>query len=170
MSAIVAISQEYGLIAYHVVEGAVNREIFSTFLDQLFQAIGSHSNVYLFMDNLRVHHTLVVRDKLKRLGWTAIFNAAYSSEIHCIETYFAAVKVLYRKQTIKEFGRVSRERHLSMISEAIEGVPKEQVIKIVKKYRKIWEDMADMKSTYWKRPKEARIDQWEPEERKKEED
>jgi len=49
------------------------------------------------MDNLRVHHNRLVAQRIEGYGWKSVFNAAYSSELHCIETYFAAVKKNYRK-------------------------------------------------------------------------
>jgi transposase len=48
------------------------------------------------MDNLTVHHTKLVAERLKLFEWEAVFNAAYSSELHCIEVVFAAVKRNYR--------------------------------------------------------------------------
>ena len=49
------------------------------------------------MDNLRVHHTLDVKDLCKEYGIPLIFNLAYSPEYNPIETYFSLLKNLFKR-------------------------------------------------------------------------
>jgi hypothetical protein len=67
------------------------------------------------MDNLTVHHTKLVAARLELYEWTAVFNAAYSSELHCIEVVFAGVKHNYRKQMLSFTGKVSDQLHMNII-------------------------------------------------------
>jgi len=97
MSAVVTISSETGLLDYMIAEGAFDTDRFLLFLAQMKNTIGSNRKVAVFLDNLQVHHTKLVAAKIAEYGWVTVFNAAYSSEVHCIETYFAQVKKNYRK-------------------------------------------------------------------------
>ena len=115
MSAIVCINQEYGIVDHMIVPGAVNAVIFLDYINQLFHTLEGREDVVIFMDNLRVHHTKQVKERLDLFGWTAVFNAAYSSEIHCIERVFARVKFNYKKLIRKEVRKVSDQYHKNMI-------------------------------------------------------
>jgi len=100
------------------------------------------------MDNLRVHHTKVVKEKINDLGWEVVFNAAYSSEIHCIETVFTKVKRTYRKEILKKTGKVQDFEHKEIIERSIDSVGKETVVKVVDKFEAIWRDISAHPETW----------------------
>ena len=74
------------------------------------------------MDNLTVHHTKKVGERLAFFEWGVIFNAAYSSELHCIEVVFASVKCKYRKLMEEVTGKITDQHHRNIIQYSIEGV------------------------------------------------
>ena len=69
MSSIVAINTNLGLVEHMTVAGAVNTHIFLDFLDQLYHTLSGSPDVVIFMDNLTVHHTKLVGERLKLFEW-----------------------------------------------------------------------------------------------------
>ena len=47
---------------------------------------------YIFLDNLQVHHTYIVRDNAFKNNQVLIFNASYSSHLNPIERLWAVAK------------------------------------------------------------------------------
>lgn len=54
----------------------------------------------MFLDNLRVHHTIVVRELCKKLDIPLVFNLPYSPEYNPIETYFSLLKNLFKRMKL----------------------------------------------------------------------
>jgi len=138
MSAIVTINSEEGLVDHLIVPGAVNTEIFLDYINQLFHVLGGRNDVVIFMDNLMVHHTKLVAARLLLFEWIAVFNAAYSSELHCIEVVFASVKFNYRKSMAEMTGKVIDQLHRNLIQKAIEGVSTDLIQRIIAKFERNW--------------------------------
>ena len=51
----------------------------------------------LFMDNLSVHKTRLVKELYEELELTPIFNAPYSPKYNGIESYWFLLKQIYKK-------------------------------------------------------------------------
>ena len=66
------------------------------FIENLIEDQGE-SKIAIFMDNLRVHHTLDVKDLCAEYDIPLIFNLAYSPEYNPIETYFSLLKNLFKR-------------------------------------------------------------------------
>ncbi len=143
MSAVVAISSEHGLVEYFVTDGAINKERFLRFIDMMKDKVGIRKDVVIFMDNLSVHHSNVVKEKIAILGWRLLFNAAYSSEIHCIEVVFASVKRTYRTKILSQIRNLNHTQHRKIIEESIESVPKDQIGRTIDKFVVMWRKMLD---------------------------
>jgi transposase len=77
---------------------SVNTERFIEFL-QLLKKRLPISKVVLFMDNLSVHRCSRSLDEMAKLGFSPIFNTAYSPEHNPIEMIFSKVK--HHFKTIK---------------------------------------------------------------------
>lgn len=85
-----------GLIAYRVVEGSINAEIFQSFLqNEVAQALVP-GMVGLF-DNAAIHHTPVVRGIIENVfEGMYLYAAPYSPDLKPVERLFAEVKDLLR--------------------------------------------------------------------------
>ena len=158
MSAVVAISSEHGLVTHHITEGAFNADIFLVFLAQIKLMVGD--SVVIFMDNLRVHHSKPVAERLKMYGWVTVFNAAYSSELHCIENVFGGVKRNYKKFMREETGKIPDWKHRKFIRESIEAITNQQIKKTIARFERIWELILQNKDSWRKRPDELDLGRW----------
>jgi transposase len=58
--------------------------------------------VTVFMDNLNVHRSKMVKEKLDQLKFDYIFNAPYSPNGNPIESFFSVLKQKYRKLWMEE--------------------------------------------------------------------
>lgn len=56
----------------------------------------SSITIYIFLDNLRVHYSLRVREYCRENKIELVFNAAYSSEYNPIERLWALSKRIFR--------------------------------------------------------------------------
>lgn len=85
-----------GLMAYRIVEGSIDAEIFKSFLEvELFEALGP-GMVGLF-DNAAIHHTPPVREMMEDIfHGNYFFVAPYSPDLKPVERLFAVVKNLLR--------------------------------------------------------------------------
>ena len=90
-SVIATVSRERGVDLIHVQDRAVNEFDFARYLGLLSQTRGREPFA-LFMDNLRVHKTQLVRSMYARLRITPIFNVPYCPETNPIEACFSQVK------------------------------------------------------------------------------
>lgn len=85
-----------GLIAYRVVEGSINSEIFQSFLENEVAAALVPGMVGLF-DNAAIHHTALVRASIENVfNGMYLYAAPYSPDLKPVERLFAVVKDLLR--------------------------------------------------------------------------
>ena len=85
-----------GLIAYRVVEGTIDADIFQSFLQNEVAAALVPGIVGLF-DNAAIHHTPVVRNVMENVfNGLYLFAAPYSPDLKPVERLFAEVKDLLR--------------------------------------------------------------------------
>ena len=78
------------------VEGATNKEVFSTYLDD-FLCPALRPGQTVVMDNLAVHKSEQVRAKIEARGCRLWFLPAYSPDFNPIEHAFAKLKTFLRK-------------------------------------------------------------------------
>ena len=78
---------------------SINVDDFIEFLGKLRQGTGKHF-IYVFLDNLRVHHSNRVKEYCGINKIKLVFNAAYSSEFNPVERLWALSKQLFRKLLI----------------------------------------------------------------------
>ena len=94
-SAIAAYSA-LGVLAYRVVEGSINAEIFQSFLE-IEVAAGILPDMIGLFDNAAIHHTPVVRGTMEVVfNGYYLFVAPYSPDLKPVERLFAEVKDLLR--------------------------------------------------------------------------
>ena len=70
---------------------SIDTEKFIKYLVELRKA-HKDKKIAIFFDNLGVHRSYVVRNKLSELDIPCIFNAAYAPEFNPIELVFAKIK------------------------------------------------------------------------------
>ena len=92
---IAAIEEERGLVAYAIHNRSINSENFVAFLDQLKEHMSS-PEFGLYLDNLSVHKTKKVKQKLEELKIHPIFIIPYSPDFNGIESFFSLVKAEYK--------------------------------------------------------------------------
>ena len=83
-----AISEGKGFYSFALYDEAVNEEKFIKFLTKLHE-LNKGKSLAIVMDNLPAHKTIAVRDKMRELGITWIFNVPYSPEYNAIEMPFS---------------------------------------------------------------------------------
>jgi hypothetical protein len=116
--AIVAMSREHGLAGFVISEKPIVKQDALNLLSA-FEGAGIFNETVLFWDNLRMHHSKVIVERVAELGWTMAFNAPYSSAWHCIEAAFAQVKAHWRKQLISRDFELSRGEHWKLVEQSL---------------------------------------------------
>ena len=79
---------------------SVNIPKFLTFLDDLRRQRWA-DDIALFIDQLSVHRSKVVRDRAEELSIPIIFNACYSPDNMPIEHVFSVVKRNFRRHRLE---------------------------------------------------------------------
>ena len=67
---------------------SINKAKFLVFLDELRRRHWA-DDIALFLDNLSVHHSKDVKERMEELGMPAVFNSPYSCANNPIEMAFA---------------------------------------------------------------------------------
>ena len=96
---VAAVSADIGFEYYELFHNAVDRNLFMQFVEGLREDQGDEK-IALFLDNLRVHHTLKVKDLCKKLDIPLVFNLPYSPDYNPIETYFSLLKNLFKRMKL----------------------------------------------------------------------
>ena len=76
-------------------------ELFNEFLHQLKKKAGD-AKAYLFMDQLNVHKGKDVMPTYPKLDFEPIWNIKYSPDYNPIETVFAQVKLIYKRERLHQ--------------------------------------------------------------------
>ena len=74
------------------------------------------------MDNLSVHRSRDVKERLEELGMPAIFNAAYSCQNNPIEHVFSVVKHFFKLARLEYIQLGKKEDMLAAIKNAFDKV------------------------------------------------
>jgi transposase len=96
---VAAVSADFGFEYYQLFYKAVDRDLFMEFIENLREDQGD-DKIAIFLDNLRVHHTLKVKELCKSLDIPLVFNLPYSPDYNPIETYFSLLKNLFKRMKL----------------------------------------------------------------------
>ena len=77
---------------------SINVDKFIQFLQELRVMKNASTMIYIFLDNLRVHYSLRVRQYCRENKIELVFNAAYSSEYNPIERLWALSKRIFQRK------------------------------------------------------------------------
>jgi transposase len=98
------------------VEGATNREVFETYVEQILAPTLRRGQVVV-MDNLTAHKGEWVRELIEKQGCELLYLPPYSPDFNPIEEAFAKIKSLMRKAEAR-----SREALLEAMGTAISAL------------------------------------------------
>jgi transposase len=134
IAVLAAVSQERGVESVMCFEKSVNKEKFKVFLEEL-RARNFLDDICLVMDNLRVHHSNDVIDRIDELGFEYVFTPAYSPDFNPIESVFSIFKNKMKRMRIKAiqeeqpidyereiqriFGEIEREKIINCVEHAL---------------------------------------------------
>ena len=79
------------------VEGATNREVFETYVEQILAPTLRRRGRVVVMDNLTAHKGERVKELIEQRGCELIYLPPYSPDFNPIEEAFAKIKALVRK-------------------------------------------------------------------------
>jgi transposase len=85
-----------GLVAPWVIDGAINREAFETYVEKVLVPELRRDDVVI-MDNLSSHKGAKVRAMIEAAGAQLLYLPSYSPDFNPIENAFAKLKALLRK-------------------------------------------------------------------------
>ena len=91
---IAALGQQ-GMHCSTIVDGAVNREVFEAFVEQVLAPTLRAGDI-IVMDNLSSHKGVRVRQLIESRGANLVFLPPYSPDLNPIELAFAKLKQLLR--------------------------------------------------------------------------
>jgi transposase len=79
------------VIDFKIVRGSVNGEIFKDFIIDIVLS-KCNTNVYLLMDNARIHHYKRLKESINNTDNKIIYNIPYNPETNPIELVFSNIK------------------------------------------------------------------------------
>jgi transposase len=115
-STFIAALRHNRLTAPFTIDGAVNGEIFLTYIRQVLVPTLRKGDV-VAMDNLGSHKVSGVRDAIEAAGATLVYIPAYSPDLNPIEMVFAKIKSVLRKKALRTVEALWKQ--LGEISECI---------------------------------------------------
>lgn len=89
-----AVIKQNGVEHYKLVDRAVDSFAFSEFIEEVRDKNGD-DKICFFLDNLRVHKSLLVKDVFEDCEIAMVYNAPYSPDGNKIEIVFGIMKKLY---------------------------------------------------------------------------
>ena len=94
------------LTAPWVIEGALNRDSFNTYVETQLAPTLSRGDVVI-LDNLAVHRSAKAREALRERGAWFLFLPQYSPDLNPIEMAFAKLKAHLRKASARNFDHLT---------------------------------------------------------------
>lgn len=91
-----------GLVAPWVIEGAMDRAAFDTYIEKVLAPTLAKGDVVI-LDNLPVHKSAKAAQCLKERGAWFLFLPPYSPDLNPIEMAFSKLKALLRKAAARTF-------------------------------------------------------------------
>jgi transposase len=92
---LIAALGQHGMSCSTTVDGAINRDVFEAFVEQVLLPTLSPGDIVV-MDNLSSHKGVRVRQLIESVGATLVFLPPYSPDLNPIELAFAKLKQLLR--------------------------------------------------------------------------
>ena len=91
IAVLAGVSMERGVDLMMTFNKSVNIEKFKVYLDEL-RARWFFDDICIVMDNLRVHHSNAVMERIEELGFEYVFTPVYTPDLNPIESVFSQFK------------------------------------------------------------------------------
>jgi transposase len=127
---VAAITKEHGMLGFQTYGKSVDIPKFVHFLQHI-KSLLPNQKVAVFMDQLAVHRSNIVKEEMERLDFTAIFNTSYSPEHNPIEHVFSIVKNHFSRVKSNAIVNQSKVPTDQLIAESFNNVQKQQVVNCV---------------------------------------
>ena len=101
IAVVAAINLQGRVVALLLREGSICTSDFVDFLRNLKSRMRGEKT-YVFLDNLRINHTLIIASKAQANNQVLIFNASYSSQLNPIERLWAIAKRQFVKDCVTD--------------------------------------------------------------------
>ena len=99
VAGIAAISAERGIDVVMLFKKSVNKDKFKIFLQEIRDKY-PFEDLALYMDNLSVHRSQEIIERMDELGLGYVFGPAYSPDFNPVETIFSGAKSYVKKQRL----------------------------------------------------------------------
>ena len=96
---IAGVSIEMGTDLVMTFKDSVNIPKFKTYIEELRRKY-FFDDLCIYMDNLAVHRSKVIKERLDELSIECIFNPAYSPDLNGVESVFSIFKNLYKRKRL----------------------------------------------------------------------
>ena len=96
---IASMSEHWGIKVYDIKKQAITADDFAAYLKKM-RASNFNRPLALFMDNLPVHKSNIVKPLYDSLNIMPIYNVSYSPELNPIEAVFSKVKAIFNRQRL----------------------------------------------------------------------
>jgi transposase len=101
IAAVASIDTDGKVVSAMTFDHSVNKHQFIEYLKQL-RADAGHGTFTLCLDNMRAHHSHLVREYCESNGIKLLFTPPYSSEYAPIERLWALAKVIFRRELLQD--------------------------------------------------------------------
>jgi len=91
IAALAGVSEQLGTDLVMLFDYSVNKKKFKVYLDEL-RARYFFDDICIYMDNLSVHRSIEIRERMDELGIAYIFSPIYSPDLNPVEYVFSMVK------------------------------------------------------------------------------
>ena len=95
-----AINMEGNIVTTQITDYSVSVEKFIQFLQDLRSLTCLEEQIYIYIDNLRVHHSTLVKEFCTRNNIGIVFAASYSSMYNPIERVWALAKKIFQRKLV----------------------------------------------------------------------
>ena len=132
VSVIASVSADKGVELIKLYDSAINEHRFSVYLAELSR-VNDRQPFFIFLDNLAVHKTTLVKRVCEKLKIVPIFNVPYQPDLNPIESCFSQVKRYYGNQRLQRIvNNLPFERN-QVIKEAFDQIQPTHVRNYIKK-------------------------------------
>ena len=123
---IAGVSKEIGIELLMTFDNSVNIKKFKVYLEEL-RAKYFYDDICIYFDNLSVHRSLEVRNRLDELSIAYVYSPPYSPDFNGIESVFSIFKNKLKRERLKA---IVNEKNINYKTKAIELFNEIDVLKI----------------------------------------
>ena len=100
VACLAGVSESHGLDHLMLFDQSVNIQKFKVFLEELRQKY-LFDDICLYMDNLAVHISNTIKERMDELGIAYVYSVIYSPQFNPIEEVFAMSKKIIKDRRLK---------------------------------------------------------------------